>query len=337
MAGPNWRREADWERPLLERLGDLPVRFVRWQNQFSAVSAALAAVLALTLIVDLLVGHPHIQRAAVAGWIASYVAFTVLPLAFGRRYPQWLGLVFVVYLTFWSVYNLLHSNHAHMELNALLEAPMIAVYLGWFYRPWLARTALMLHLVLLTLGVAGRPASEDHAFSSELALLYAVLIAGFCLEAASSIRLRAEREAWHDPLTKVLNRRGLSQLGGEAIARARQSGAPLVLAVVDFDDFKAVNDSGGHAAGDDALRACSARWEQGLGEDDLVARTGGDEFVLLMHADEEAAHERLRALRSRAAYSWSWGLTQLSDGDTLDSLMLRADAALYRQKAARGR
>lgn len=337
MAAPSWRRAADARRSLPSRIGDLFVRFARWQDRFSVASSALAAVLALTLIVDLIVGHPHIQRGAVMGWILSYVAFTVLPLACGRRYPRWFGLVFVAYLTFWSTYSLLHSNHAHMELNSLLEAPMVAVYLGWFFRPGLARAGLLLHLAALTVAVLVGPPSEDHRFSSSLALLYAVLISGFCLEAASFIRRRAEREAWHDPLTRVLNRRGLTEYAREAIARAKHTGEPLMLAVVDFDDFKAVNDRGGHAAGDDALRTCSAEWVEGLGEDDLVARTGGDEFVLVMHADEAAANARLAALQAAASHSWSWGITHYSEGDTLDSLMLRADEALYRQKDARGR
>lgn len=330
------RRERDAQRSFGEWLRDSWRRTTRRQTQFSLVSAALAAVLALTLIVDYMVGHSHIQRFMVGVWIGSYLMLTLIPLVLGRRYPLWAGLLFVGYLTYWSVHNLLNTNHPHMELNALLEAPMVAVYLGWFYPPWIARTGLWLHLAALTSTVLLRTDVENHQFSTDLALLYAILIAVFCLEAASYTRRDAERAARYDPLTGVLNRRGLAHLGDQALARARQSGGPLVLAVVDFDDFKTVNDTGGHAEGDLALKTCSAEWEAGLGSADLVARTGGDEFVLLIHSDEAEADARLAELRRRTAYSWTWGLARFGPDDTLDSLMLRADQALYGCKEARG-
>ncbi|MBN9613404.1 MAG: GGDEF domain-containing protein, partial [Actinobacteria bacterium] len=117
------------------------------QSHFSLVTAALAAMLLVTLVADLIVGHPHFDRAAVIAWVASYLVLTLLPLICGDRCPAWLGLLLVAYLTFWSAFSLSHTNHAHMEVNALLESPMVAVYLGWFFRSWLARFVLALHLL----------------------------------------------------------------------------------------------------------------------------------------------------------------------------------------------
>lgn len=334
-AMPMDRRQADEQRPVLKRLADRWLWVLRGQSQFSIVSSALALVLAVTLIVDYAVGHEHIRRDVVALWVLSYVVLTVLPLLFGSRYPLWAGLLVIGYLTYWMAHNLLRSNHPHMELNALLEAPMIAVYLGWFYRPWIARTGLLLHLAVMTVVVIVRPESDDHEFSTWLALIYAVMIAGFCLEAATFLRRNVEREAAYDQATGALNRHGLVQQSTRVFDRALRTGEPLVLAVVDFDDFKAVNDAGGHAEGDRALRTCRESWSAGLGDHDLVARTGGDEFVLVIHGDEAAAHARLRTLKAEAEFSWSWGLTSFAGGDTLDSLMLRADRALYEQKNRR--
>lgn len=331
------RRRTDTGGTLLGGLVERIRRIGRRQTQFSAMSSALAAVLAITMLVDIVVGHPHIEQVAVAVWLVTYLALTALPLRFGSAYPRWAGLLFVAFLTFWSAFSLVRSNHPHMELNALLEAPMVAVYLGWFYRPGIARACLALHLAAVSLAVLLRPTPDEPAFSSSLALLYALLISVFCLETGSYIHRRAERQARRDPLTDALNRRGLVLLGERALALAERSGESLVLAIVDLDDFKEVNDAGGHAAGDEALRACSAAWARGLGPRDLVARIGGDEFALVIHADERAAAERLARLRAESPHVWTWGLAERAPGDTLDRLMLRADEALYRGKAARGR
>jgi len=327
------RRDSDPPPP--RGLSGLGRRFLDWQSQFSVVSAVLSGVLALTMITDYFVGHEHFDRAAVAAWAFSYLVLTFVPLVCGARYPRWLGIVLVAYLTFWSSYSLIHSSHAHMELNALLESPMVAVYLGWFFSPWVARAALATHLVVVSLAVLLRPDGDAYLFSSNLALLYTLLIAGICLEAASRMRARADREAWHDPLTGALNRRGLVHRGWKAIARALQTGQPLCLAVVDFDDFKAVNDGGGHAAGDEALRAVSAGWLEDLGRSGLVARTGGDEFVLVFFEDERAAQERLERMRSRAAHPWSWGLVRFHEDDSFEDLIVRADIELYKRKQSK--
>lgn len=282
------RRADDIRLSPFDRLSRLLQSAIRRQNQFSVVSAVVAVTLAAILLVDYAVGHPHIQRGAVALWMGGYLAFTALPQILGRRYPRWVGLLFVGYVTFWSVLSLMQSSHAHVEVNALLEAPVVAVYLCWFFPAWIARTGLAIHLLAIALAVLVGPRGYDHEFSSALALLYAVLIAGFCLEGGVYLRRRAEQEARRDPLTGVLNRRGFQELGARALRRAHRSGAPLTLAAIDFDDFKQINDTGGHAAGDAALRESSALWRRGLGPDDLVARIGGDGL---------AAHPRGRARR----------------------------------------
>lgn len=329
------RRDFDSGIALLGYLRDLGGHLKRWQTHFSGVSAALALTLALTLMVDYAVGHQHIARGPVALWMGGYALFVLLPLLLGRRYPKWLGLVFVGYLSYWSVSSLLRTNHPHMELNVLLEAPVVALYLGWFFRPWVARTTLGVYLIGISAAVLFGPYDVPHAFSSNLALLYALLIAGFCLETGAYLRRRAARQSRHDPLTGALNRRGLVEYGERALSRARRTGAPLTLAAIDFDDFKAINDAGGHAVGDAALCESAALWMRGLDPQDLVVRTGGDEFVLLIHADEVQAAARLAALRKQAEYPWSWGLAQYRPGDLLDDLTRLADTRLYRAKEHR--
>ena len=164
------------------------------------------------------------------------------------------------------------------------------------------------------------------------------------LAAVTELKERLAHEARHDPLTGLANR-SLFALRVEA-ALARDDNAPAVM-FLDLDDFKGVNDTLGHAAGDALLVAVAERLRASLREDDLAARLGGDEFaVLLEHAptavEAERAAERVlgalvaplrvggRAVRVRA----SIGVALASAGaDSADELLRNADLAMYTAKA----
>jgi diguanylate cyclase (GGDEF)-like protein len=155
---------------------------------------------------------------------------------------------------------------------------------------------------------------------------------------------RDREQAGLDGLTGALRReRGTFGLQHE-IDRARRSGERLVVAFVDVDGLKQVNDGDGHAAGDQVLRAVAAALLGGLRSYDLVVRYGGDEFLCgLPGSDLEGARRRLDAVAGILAdrnpsASVSMGLAELTDSDTLDLLIARADAALYADRRdARGR
>ncbi len=94
----------------------------------------------------------------------------------------------------------------------------------------------------------------------------------------TQLRVLAERDA----LTGVLMRRPFIELAGGELARCERDGRSLCLAMLDLDDFKAVNDRYGHEAGDAVLRAVAASVRASVRTDDLVARFGGDEFLILL-------------------------------------------------------
>ena len=128
------------------------------------------------------------------------------------------------------------------------------------------------------------------------------------------------------------------------IYRARRSDGVLTLAFVDVDGLKAINDTHGHAAGDRALRAVAAALLDGLRSYDLVVRYGGDEFLCgLPGTDLAAAQHRFDAVATTLAEqnpgtSVSIGLAELAAQDTLETLIARADAALYAaRRSTRGR
>lgn len=120
-------------------------------------------------------------------------------------------------------------------------------------------------------------------------------IYGFVVSLTTRVRtlLYREREiASHDALTGLLNRRSFFEVGEAEVGRSRRYGHPLAVAFLDLDDFKLLNDSQGHEAGDRALKAVAAALSGSLRTTDRLARLGGDEFaVLLPEISYEAATE----------------------------------------------
>jgi len=153
--------------------------------------------------------------------------------------------------------------------------------------------------------------------------------------------------ATEDSLTGVANRLILADRLSHHIARReRRTDRDLAVAVIDLDRFKQINDSLGHAAGDEVLRITAARIDESLRSEDTVARLGGDEFVVIAESDgtpiEPAElEERLCAaitkeieLESgqRVTPGASIGVAMGKPGDDSDSLLARADEAMYRRK-----
>ncbi len=147
-----------------------------------------------------------------------------------------------------------------------------------------------------------------------------------------------------DALTGTLNKRAFMEAADEALARLDRRDGGLMLAYLDLDGFKAVNDTAGHAAGDDVLRIFAATAQQEVRADDLLGRVGGDEFVLLRSIDDladayvtaEGIHDRLCEALDRLPYavSCSMGAVIVQAGDVADQqrLLGMADALMYEVK-----
>ena len=153
-------------------------------------------------------------------------------------------------------------------------------------------------------------------------------------------------QATHDALTGLPNRTLLHEKLQEAIARAGRSGALVALAFLDLDQFKFVNDSLGHAVGDELLKVVARRLLSCMREGDLVARLGGDEFVILLSGElgvDSVNHIAARVLATvsqscvvggrelSVTCSLGIGLSSV-DGLDAETLLRNADAAMYRAK-----
>jgi diguanylate cyclase (GGDEF)-like protein len=166
----------------------------------------------------------------------------------------------------------------------------------------------------------------------------------------SALRARAmarqlQAMAFHDPLTGLPNRK-LLQERLEAALRREETGRQVLVAMVDLDDFKRINDAHGHAVGDAVLCQAAARLAQALREQDTVARLGGDEFVVVVDdgaklAPEEVARRLQRAFAEPVEVEGrsfrlglSIGMAVAGAAGDAQRLLRRADAAMYRAKAA---
>lgn len=165
--------------------------------------------------------------------------------------------------------------------------------------------------------------------------------------AARRHQVDLERAAMSDPLTLVANRRFADGTLAANLAEVKRLGWRLGVILADVDHFKEVNDTNGHAAGDRALRSIAATMAGAVRIYDLVARWGGEEFLVLCPGTDEAdllrLANRLRVLVNRSGVrlddgttlplSISVGATTARQDDSVESLVARADAALYRSKA----
>lgn len=148
-----------------------------------------------------------------------------------------------------------------------------------------------------------------------------------------------------DSLTGLPNRRGFDLLAAQALHEAQREPKPLNALLIDLDQFKVLNDTHGHLAGDEVLRQFARVMQSCLRQADIICRWGGEEFVVLLKDTEDArAREVAEKIRLRTEQedfrfadktiklTTSIGLSSLQPDDTLHSLIARADQALYRAK-----
>jgi diguanylate cyclase (GGDEF)-like protein len=169
----------------------------------------------------------------------------------------------------------------------------------------------------------------------------------FLLLATDRVRRDLHALASRDPLSGLLNRRGFHERADALLALVARRDAPVAVAVIDLDDFRRLNDLGGHALGDRAIALVGSTLAAASRAEDAVARFGGEEFVVLMPmTDPEGALRTVDRLRSAIASALatsapdgvvvtaSAGLAVARGATTFDALYRRADEALYRAKAA---
>jgi diguanylate cyclase len=309
----------------------------------------------------------------VMGWVG------LVPTAFA---PVWIVVFTVVNLAFYAAIR--SGVNLRFEDPAMTMAQMaVAMVAASFvlYHVQATRGALLMFLlVVLFFGAFELRTRQVFAMGAFASLAYAVVIVMLMINRPTQTDPRVEWIQWialtatllvmcpligyfsdmrrrlsaslamiremanRDALTGVFNRRHLTDTLEREVSRCQRKGTPLLLAVVDLDHFKRVNDRHGHPAGDAALRAVAQVLLDTLRKADYVARYGGEEFVLLLDVDSvdgarvigERLRARIEALRvaelGGSVVTVSIGAGFHRSGDTTVTLLARADAALYAAK-----
>ena len=261
-------------------------------------------------------------------------------------------LVFIV-LTYWIPHYALRVAFFSVLMGAVYAAQLrfmlrhgeqtfpvrlVQVVLG------LHMGVLAMRLVSIATGHAGANLMEPSVFQTfyigAYVLTVLMLSIGAVLMATDRLRTELEHLATHDSLTSTLNRRALLQRCEDELERARRYGQGPSIMMLDLDNFKAVNDTRGHQHGDAVLVHFAQCTKQVLRRADRLGRYGGEEFMVLLPGADAAA-AAVVAGRIHAALATGHPLDcQVSIGvtswqgpsETLDAMLSRADAALYRAK-----
>ena len=333
-----WRATVDY----LPKGHSLPEEV--WRVRHRTLSYLLRAHVAGVLVLGMALGegpiHSLLEAAvigvfAVVGWLTTsrrHLASAVTAL----------GLVVssavVVHLA---------GGTIEMHFHFFVMVGILTLYQDWL--PFLVAIGFVVahHGVLGTLApsrVYNHPAAIEHPF--RWALIHGVFV--LAASAASVVAWKLnEEQAMQDALTRLPNRRLFHDRLTHALARAARRPTHMAVLYIDLDGFKSVNDTLGHAGGDQLLVLVAERIRGLVRPSDTAARMGGDEFAVLVEdvvGEAEASYvaERLLVSLSRpflirgveVQVGASAGIALSSPSSTMDVLLMQADAAMYAAKSA---
>jgi diguanylate cyclase (GGDEF)-like protein len=274
------------------------------------------------------------------------LAFGLACAAIGSATPQWLVAAMpavagtLISVSMWI-------SNTPLDGSELLFVWCI-FFAGYFLPPWPAclNTAFIATAyAVVVIGKRGAQAGTPPAIYLTTTLVVACGLVSVLRRRAAASLDEARTEARTDPLTGLLNRRGLTEVFLRECERAEREGRPLSVWMVDLDHFKGLNDALGHAAGDRALQGVADVLRAQLRGIDVLARVGGEEFcVLLPNCTTADAFLRAEGVRLAVAEEFadqglpvtvSIGVASWRSGDVDGSLTVdAADEALYAAKAA---
>jgi len=300
----------------------------RWGAVLFAAGATLG-VLSLVL--------PHgpqtDEQVAAATAVLGYVVAAGLAVL-GERTPAWVIHVALVA----GVSAVAVGIHAAGTGRLAGSASVLYLWVAIFSAYYFSWTEATVYVFLVAISYA-LVLNIDHepAWPALWAGMTGTCAATAVIVAKLSDRLRTLAST--DALTGLPNRRGWEVALERELARTRRRGSPLCVALLDLDNFKALNDERGHLAGDRVLKTLASTWLGLLRDTDLLARYGGDEFaVVLPDCPPQKATEIVERLSTSNAdeSSCSVGVACAAPGDEAQDLIARADRALYEAKGRGG-
>ncbi len=306
------------------------------QNPHSLYLAAAAAIFVATLVYDL------ITNLDPADWIINWCLLVLtlvlgsLALWYGSRFPVGIGLVCVGVFTIASLIFLGPFGNEQSAVSSAQELPIAALYLGWFVKRPYGRWIMAVMMTLVTIMLFSDPLFHPDGVLGVPTALQVIIVSILCFIVGSILWSHSEHLLATDALTGAMTRKAFRERVERELSSRRSEQRVSSLLLIDFNDFKELNDEHGHARGDLVLTESVAWWCKNLRGTDTVGRIGGDEFAVLLIGDSlEEAEATARRLASANLHPWSWGAAELTPDDTVDTLFARADAELYRAKELR--
>jgi diguanylate cyclase (GGDEF)-like protein len=310
------------------------------RRQMARTAAALFGAAGVITLLSIFLPHqPQLETEGLACVSIGAAVVTAILLVGGERLPGWTFYVWTaagtVLVTFGLVFN------GERQGGAAGGDEMYYLWVVLYAAHYFGRVATAVQVAIIAAAYTGALIAID---PGPIATSRWLTTVGLAVGSAAVVRVLSERierllgelrlAASSDPLTGLLNRRALGERVAHELARARRTGEPFAALLIDVDDFKAINDTRGHAAGDDALVELATMLRRELREVDSVARIGGDEFAVLLPATGvHGVRVTAERLAARAAVPISIGTAVYGiDGHTAEELARAADAALYAAK-----
>jgi diguanylate cyclase (GGDEF)-like protein len=296
--------------------------------------ALLFVIGGFTTLLLLALPHPtslHVPTMVALGSVAPFVGFTVYRLRHrlpASAYPWLLATVTII------VTILVAAAGAYSAMVSFsFFYTWVVLYAVLFFSPLVVAVQVVLVAVCYGVAMTLYDNSEIDLLTPFEPMILVSVMATTGTVFAMLARARDASEI--DSLTMVLNRRGIDRVLDDALTAGPEGREPLIVAMVDVDHFKSINDEQGHAAGDRVLTELAQAWRTVMRPGDFLGRMGGDEFLVgLPDCSRTDARKILERLRTAApeGVTCSLGAASWQLGNSASMLVSNADAALYQAK-----